>query len=523
MKKFISTVSIIVLIVSLVCCFFACSNGEKVINVSISEGEVVQTVEGFGSSSAWWSQVVGGDGNKENIAKMLYSEEGLNLNIYRYNIGAGSVDIKDKDTYGEKERMTESFLMGEKYTGNTHDELLAFVSNEDNYDFSKDKNAQLMLEECYSYGTIDNLILFANSPHYLMTINGLCRGTDGDDDIDNLAEENFDIFAKYLMVILKYFKVTKGYNVTYLSPINEPQWDWSTDKQEGCHYEPATMAKCLDVVNKELKRFNSENGTNVKLDVFESGNWNTKKTGNISRITTYLDEMKKYDYFEEVEHISFHSYSSPGSKKVREKFMQETKDYDIQVSISEYCQMSGGTNLEDFKAAQFLMCVMSYDFSVLKTDGWTWWISVSNYDYEDGLLYTNWYADELDSVKVSPRYYAMMHYSKFVKPGDKYVAVKADKKTCLSLIERNKTVYENSDAKMKCADDMYNVFKRDDGTVVIVYNNVTDSDYTWNIKDSFSNYEAYVSKDGSYLSKSQGEFSGSIKFDANSITTIILK
>ena len=60
--------------------------------LTINLDEQSDEFDGFGCSSCWWSQIAGNGENAEEIAKLLYSEEGLGLNIYRYNIGAGSAD-----------------------------------------------------------------------------------------------------------------------------------------------------------------------------------------------------------------------------------------------------------------------------------------------------------------------------------------------------------------------------------------------------------------------------------------------
>ncbi|MDZ7548860.1 glycoside hydrolase, partial [Clostridium perfringens] len=52
-----------------------------------------QTIEGWGTSLAWWANVLGNwkDQSKiDEVTKKLFSQsEGLGLNAVRYNIGAG--------------------------------------------------------------------------------------------------------------------------------------------------------------------------------------------------------------------------------------------------------------------------------------------------------------------------------------------------------------------------------------------------------------------------------------------------
>ena len=54
-----------------------------------------QTLRGFGASSAWYWQDMGANASEETAERaveMLYGDDGLRLNIFRYNIGGGSAD-----------------------------------------------------------------------------------------------------------------------------------------------------------------------------------------------------------------------------------------------------------------------------------------------------------------------------------------------------------------------------------------------------------------------------------------------
>ena len=550
MKKLLVSIVVIAMMLSIsIVGFTACkadfSEGDNY--VSFAAATKGQTMKGFGASSAWWSQIVGKGANKDEIAELLYGDSGMALNIYRYNIGGGSLDIKDKDQYGELDRLTESFLVAEGYDGDSHDALLAYVSDPSHYDFTKDAGAQEMLKACYALGNIDEVVLFVNSPHYLMTKNGLCRTSNGQGRIDNLAEENFDVFAAYLMVITKHF-VDEGYPVKYLSPINEPQWPWDTDKQEGCHFEPASYAKCLNVVNNALLQFNAANGTSIKIDGFESGNWRWNNKKNPSYIGEYVEAIQATDAYDDMDFLSFHSYSGPYSRKYREEFMEKIADYNIQVGISEYCQMTGGVNLNEFGNAQLLALVISYDLSILKSNEWTWWIGVSNettYNYEDGLIYTNWWSDidepyyanyyttqhtgEKDSVRVSPRYYTMKHYANFVDAGDIHLEFELENEKSnlgVHVTQQDNKLFSAfktaAGEKMPYSDHIYDVFLKPDGTVVIVYTNVVEDEMMWTIGDDFKTFEKYTSTKDGYMQKTEGKFDHTVTFAGNSITTIVL-
>ena len=70
----------------------------QTVSTNVSTGKTVlddtvtyQSMNGFGASACWWSQDVGDWENTDEIMSYLYdSEKGIGLNIYRYNLGAGS-------------------------------------------------------------------------------------------------------------------------------------------------------------------------------------------------------------------------------------------------------------------------------------------------------------------------------------------------------------------------------------------------------------------------------------------------
>ena len=77
----------------------------------------------------------------------------------------------------------------------------------------------------------------------------------------NLSPENYQAFASYVMDVAE---------VKFLSPINEPQWEW-TGGQEGAHYEPEQTTEVYLAFLDELENRGALEG--VKLSGPESGEW----------------------------------------------------------------------------------------------------------------------------------------------------------------------------------------------------------------------------------------------------------
>ena len=127
----------------------------------ISRDAVYQTLKGFGVSGAWWAQGLTDETFSKKVAKALFSENSLNLNLYRYNVGAGEQSASKRRVYSD--RATESFYYFNESTKKYE------------YDFTRDAAAYAFLLNALD-GTLKEVVLFANSPHYSMTVSGSASG-----------------------------------------------------------------------------------------------------------------------------------------------------------------------------------------------------------------------------------------------------------------------------------------------------------------------------------------------------------
>ena len=236
-------------------------------------------LNGFGASSAWIYQDLGKAEHEEQADKaleMLYGDSGLELSIFRYNIGGGSADASLDDVWPYNNpgfdmlRRAESFFVAEKYS--EPDDFL----DESNYDFKRDAAVRGMFEKALAFGNIEKVVFFSNSPHYLMTHSGVCTGSE--EYQNNLKEEFYEEYSQYLLIITNhlyetYLKDLPSVPEVWISPANEPQWKWGGEgsSQEGCHYDPEVLAAFYDVFYEQLQKFNAEKGISFKLDAFESG------------------------------------------------------------------------------------------------------------------------------------------------------------------------------------------------------------------------------------------------------------
>ncbi len=380
------------------------------VKIVIDEDRTYQTMEGFGFSGAWTFQELGASmETADKAAQLLVGEDGLNMDVIRYNIGAGSIEVAGHDG-DPTERRTESFFISEKFKGDN-----AAFADPDNYDFeTRDANAMRMLKACIEKGNIKTLVLFANSPHYLLTSNGMCKG-------GYLPKENYSAFADQLLVTAGHFYEEYGKNIKiYLSPVNEPQWDWDLSSiQEGCHYEPEALAEFCTVFLDKLDKYNSAHGTEILPELFDSGTYDVWSNKNFKN---YIDALNSCGVLDRIDHVALHSYHAGNSALKRKRFINYAKKHltGKAVHMSEFCVMEEGIDPSIDMGLKSLD-VMLKDLTVLGANQWCWWLGASNVQYEDGLIYYN--SRELKEkggcdFSMTKRYACFAQVTRYVQNGD---------------------------------------------------------------------------------------------------------
>ncbi len=496
------------------------SDSEKV-NANIDTGVTVidesttyQTVNGFGASACWWSQDIGEWENSEEILSYLYSDDGIGLNIYRYNLGAGS---KDDEHITTENRKTECFLQ-----------------SDGTYDWSADSAAQSCLATAKELAGDDlRVTLFCNSAPTSLTENGAayCSPTEDEDAqwITNLSSDNYQSFADYCYECAAHF-LDEGYRVTSVSPINEPQYSWKawynddgtySVNQEGCYY---SKTETRDLLNVFVDTFDDSevDEQGCKVDMFESGAIEGDDTTTAAYVDCILGIGPKYvfknkklrNYFDSV---SMHSYWSSEDTKVsaEEYYSKNYSAYSI--ACTEYCQMTSdentgvydlitaeedGTNGMSIEYGVAMAEVIIDDLTVVNATEWDWWTACSYGTYTDGLLYLN--PDDHSDIQTSKRLWCLGNFSKFINEG-------AVRLACSSGV----------DGLESCA------FVNTDGSSVAVYVNDSDQDLSTALtclSDS-SSYEVYTTSADLDLEKTAEGDAGDIQVSvpAMSVVTVVMK
>ncbi len=173
--------------------------------VKVDPRRTYQTVEGWGTSLAWWAESTGGWSSadaRDKLAKSLFSlEDGLGLNVVRYDIGAAS----PLDVCRLAQRTGAAVPTFEPLPGV--------------YDWSADPNQRGMLQAAKALGA-NRFEAIAYSAPAWMTVDQCTSG--GLSAADNLSPVFYGDYARYLATVVKHFHDAWGITFRTLDPFNEP-------------------------------------------------------------------------------------------------------------------------------------------------------------------------------------------------------------------------------------------------------------------------------------------------------------
>lgn len=513
---------------------------------TIDTATTYQTIDGFGASGAWWAQDVGrwSDEQIDRVTELLYGESGAGLDIYRYNLGGGS----ENDTHiGDWRRRAEDFLSSSSN-----------INDASTYDWNADAVAQKVLASVKKANPDFKLTLFSNSAPVSLTDNGKAYCSNGVKQ--NLSESNYQSFANYVVNCAEHF-IDEGYNVTSVSPINEPEWDWAADgngncSQEGCHFT-AEAARTFynNYMVPTLKASSKLNGK-VNLSVWECAQLNhssndlykkflpnmfssqssvigTNYAKNNANIREYCNSLDTHSYWASTNDrntvasdISGSNYSAIEEVRCTE-YCQMTNDgssgcYDYHTQVGQYVDGNG----IGMYYALALADIMHQDLTILNAVEWDWWTACSGGIYPDGLIYVDY--DNPDNIQTAKRLWVMGNYARFIQEGAKRVKVTTGSAFGAGL----KTAQTYGNDKINYIEQ--SAYVNPDGSIVIVYINNSDTDDYTTLSGfdagKLTSYETYVTDASRNLEKYQ---SGTTQpttvrewitiIPAKSVTTVVIK
>ena len=207
---------------------------------------VRQQFEGWGVSLCWWANMCGqwDDEKIDELVTWMVSPEGLNYNIFRYNIGGGDDP--------ENAHCTPHHMGSGK---GLRAEMEGFKDfSGDVYHWDRDAAQRKIMLKIREKRPDAIFEAFSNSAPYYMTYSG-CVAGHTDAGKDNLKPEYYEEFAHYLVDVCQHYKDEYGIEFRTLEPFNEPMTNyWSAGGgQEGCHFSVNAQIAFLKVLQPILQ------------------------------------------------------------------------------------------------------------------------------------------------------------------------------------------------------------------------------------------------------------------------------
>jgi O-glycosyl hydrolase len=507
-------------------------SGVREIKIDLSQE--LQTMDGFGASDAWRCQMVGKNwpiGKRNAIADLLFSKEidaegnpkGIGLSIWRFYLTAGSAE------QGANSNIYDEWRRGE-----------CFQKPDGTYDWTKQAGQRWFLQAAKSRG-VEKFLAFTISPPVQMTLNG--KAFSSQKENMNIKPGMLPNYADFLVETIDNLQRTEGVTFDYLSPVNEPQYDWmaGSDGQAGQEGTPATNQEMFDFTKLLSDRLKSKSlKTEIVLGEAGSVNYlyeNVNSQNRDDQINAFfgatptnisqLPNVKKV--------ISSHSYFSvwPVNDQVsyREKLNSRIKQMgDLKYWQTEYCileqpgvaEIPGGSgNQRDLgmKTALFVARIIHNDIAVANASSWQWWTALTRADFKDGLIFLDDgsnngnhndpnYCKNDGFYRDSKLLWAFGNYSLFVRPGMVRLQI-PNQNAVLASTDVMVTAYKDT-AKKK---------------LIIVAVNYSDSArlYKLNLSSVLKNDELtpYTTSENSNLKKGSAVKSSKFEIPARSIVTYV--
>ncbi|MBN1309258.1 MAG: hypothetical protein JXA18_15140 [Chitinispirillaceae bacterium] len=392
--------------------------------LTLTPDDLHQTIRHFGSSAAFdlneitdsWSEE-----GRELLAESIFSREidsqgnprGLGLSSFRIEIGGCSRQQGSGSRISMESRRAPCPLL-----------------EDGSYDWTRMEAETYWVDKAYEYG-VDAVFGYSNSPPVYFTKNGLACRTE-DVPSANLKEECYDDFAEYLAQVALYY-ADRNTPLHFISPVNEPQWEWICDNQEGSMW-----------LNTEIRDLV------IAMDtVFRARNVSTKVTipegGSIDRIYGFSndptgDQLRFWEpdnslYIGDLEvlapYVAGHGYWTEDTDQrlvtTRQNMLKRIRETDDRLEWwqSEYSflgdgYLDGRSNLAAVDYGLFLAKVIHHDLTLGNASGWQYWETFGRRGTSLRYMLVQTSNQECSPAKTG---WALGHYSFFIRPGMKRIGM----------------------------------------------------------------------------------------------------
>jgi RimJ/RimL family protein N-acetyltransferase len=411
--------------------------------------------QGWGTSLAWWGNVVGGWQNQGPIEDAIFGRpsradpDRLGLNVIRYNLGASSVlwcppagpatdcaaTPSDQRTLpaADASRVPTCRSFG---AGRAVPALASGPGAAP--DPALDRNQVAVLRAALDRGPRGSFALeaFANSPPWWLTVSGCPQGNrDATDARDNLDPTSNAAYAQYLSDALRAFQ-QRGISFDTVDPLNEPENPWGQDNnpytgqpfctagcQEGMHFGPEPPIRptpSLGPLLAQVCQTLGQNGVATRVSAPDGFNPSDTRalvglTGPVpacqAQINTHM-----YDFVFPNGLVPYGQgisiYDPTGAAGGRQPLARTAQALSQRLWMSEF---GNGGAAGDMTAGLTLSSVIAADMRFLRPAAWVYWQAVEG-SGGWGLFEAPSFPQE-GPVTMTKRFFALEQYARFIRPG----------------------------------------------------------------------------------------------------------
>ena len=408
-----------------------------------------EAFEGWGTSLVWFANATGGypEAVRQDLYDKVFGEDGLNLNIARYNIGGGNAsdvppylraggavdgwwnpDLVASDAAGT---ITSNYADRARYAAAWDPDDPA------SYDFSADETQRWWVNALKN--KITKWEAFNNSPPYFMTESGYVSGG-FNSSTDQLKRSSVDDYVAYLKTVTQSVEEQEGIQFDTIAPFNEPNtnyWGTTIDPntgwprkggQEGAHIGPALQDTVIKALAAELAEENTT--TDAVISAMDETNPSTF----VTNWNGWSAQARA-----KVEQLNVHTYGTSDRLKVRD--IAKTADKPLWMSeIEGDWDGTGINNQTNMNNGIGIATRVMDDLRELEPSAWVLWQPVEDYYNMEKVEKKNWGsvlidfdcnadgnsvrrladgdADPSCRVLTNAKYNTLRNFTHYIHPGD---------------------------------------------------------------------------------------------------------
>ncbi|MEU8234293.1 glycoside hydrolase [Actinoplanes sp. NPDC048967] len=389
-----------------------------------------QAFEGWGTSLVWFANATGDYPAevREKLADLVFGEQGLNLNIARYNIGGGNApDVPD---YLRPGGAVEGWWRAPAGTTRTDVDWWE-PGNPAHWNLDADRTQRWWIDRIKR--DITHWETFSNSPPWFQTVSGYVSGG-FDATQDQIRPGTVDDFATYLTRVTAELERAHGITVDTIDPLNEPNTPyWGTrlgadgnpvgGRQEGAHAGPARQQQVIRALAAKL----SATRSHTRISAMDETNPGTFATN----WNAYPQDVRDL-----VAQLNVHTYGTGQRTTVRDIAKGERKP----LWMSEVEGSWGdGQSFTSMAPGLGMAQQMVDDLRELEPSAWVFWQPVEDYDNMkpggESAAGANWGSIQLpftctaaDTLRTCPIYTntkfdTVRNFTHHIRPGDRLIKV----------------------------------------------------------------------------------------------------